>query len=65
MEFKKKQAEDKEACWKDYMTICRLGGSLGYLDTLRAANLANPFEAGGVKRAVDYAINILKEKIKE
>ncbi len=63
MEFKKKQAEDKDACWKDYMTLCKLGGSLGYLDTLRAANLAVPFEKNGVKRAVSYAIEILKKEI--
>ena len=63
MEFKKKQAEDKAACWQDYMTLCKLGGSLGYLDTLKAANLANPFKAGGVKRAISYAIEILNEKI--
>ena len=65
LEFKKKQAEDKTACWQDYMTICKLGGSLGYLDTLRAANLAVPFEKGAVKRAVSYAIEILNKQIKE
>ncbi len=65
LEFKKKQATDKDACWKDYMTLCRVGGSLGYLDTLRAANLAIPFEEGGVKRAVSYAIDILNKKIEE
>ena len=65
MEFKKKLAEDKDACWKDYMTICKLGGSLGYLETLRAANLAVPFEKGGVKRAVSYAIDILNKQIEE
>ncbi len=65
MEFKKKQAEDKAACWKDYMTLCKVGGSLGYLDTLKAANLAIPFEKGGVKRAVSYAINILNQEIEE
>ncbi len=65
LEFKKKQAENKAACWKDYMTICKLGGSLGYLDTLRAANLAVPFEKGGVKRAVSYAIEILNKQIED
>ncbi len=65
MEFKKKQATDKDACWQDYLTLSKLGGSLGYLDTLKAANLANPFEKGGVKRAVSYAINILKKQIEE
>ena len=65
LEFKKKLATDKQACWKDYMTLCKLGGSLGYLDTLRAANLAVPFEQGGVKRAVSYAIEILNKQIEE
>jgi M3 family oligoendopeptidase len=65
MEFKKKLAQDKAACWQDYMTICKLGGSLGYLDTLRAANLAVPFEKGGVKREISYAIEILNKQIEE
>ncbi len=65
LEFKKKQAEDKEACWRDYMSLCKLGGSLGYLDTLRAANLAIPFEKGGVKRAISYAIELLNQQIEE
>ena len=65
MEFKKKLAQDKASCWKDYMTICKLGGSLGYLDTLKAANLAVPFEKGGVKRAVSYAIDILNTQIEK
>ncbi len=65
LEFKKKQAENKQACWEDYMTLCKLGGSLGYLDTLRAAHLAVPFEKGGVKRAVSYAIEILNKQIEE
>ena len=65
LEFKKKQATDKAACWEDYKTLCKIGGSLGYRDALKAANLAVPFEKGGVKRAVSYAIDILTEKIKE
>ena len=63
LEFKKKLAEDKASCWEDYMTLCKVGGSLGYLDTLKAANLAVPFEKGGVKRAVSYAIKILESKL--
>ncbi|MBQ7770148.1 MAG: M3 family oligoendopeptidase [Clostridia bacterium] len=65
MEFKKKMATDKAACWQDYMTLCKVGGSLGYLDTLKAANLAVPFEKGGVKRAISYAIEILSKQIEE
>lgn len=63
LEFKKKLAENKASCWEDYMTLCKVGGSLGYLDTLKAANLAVPFEKGGVKRAVGYAIEILESKL--
>ena len=65
MEFKKKQALDKAACWEDYMTLCKVGGSLGYRNTLKAANLAIPFEKGGVKRAVSYAIDILRAEIEK
>ena len=65
MEFKKKQAQDKASCWRDYMTLCKVGGSLGYLDTLKAANLAVPFEQGGVKRAVSYALDILQQQLND
>lgn len=65
LEFKKKQAADKTACWEDYKTLCKIGGSLGYRDALKAANLAVPFEKGGVKRAVSYAIDILNKAIQE
>ena len=65
MEFKKKMSEDKSACWQDYMTLCKIGGSLGYRDALKAANLAVPFEKGGVKRAISYAVALLNEKIGE
>lgn len=59
MEFKKKAAENKAAAWQDYLTLCKVGGSLGYLDTLCAANLSVPFESGAVKRSVGYAFDIL------
>ena len=63
MEFKKKHAQDPKAAWKDYLALTDVGGSRSYLETLRLANLAIPFEAGGVKRAVEYAEKILEEEI--
>ena len=63
MEFKKKMAEDKEKGWNDYMTLCKIGGSLGYLDSLKAANLSVPFEEGSVKKATGYAMEILEKQI--
>lgn len=65
LEFKKKYAEDKAGCWSDYLTLCKVGGSFGYIDTLKKANLAVPFEDGGVKRAVSYAKAIVEKQIKE
>ena len=56
-------AKDKKSAWKDYMTLCKLGGSLGYLDTLKAANLSVPFEAGSVKKATEEAISALEKQM--
>ena len=63
MEFKKKNAEDHQKAWEDYMNLCKVGGSMSYLETLKLANLAIPFEAGSVKRAVSYAAEILLREI--
>lgn len=65
MEFKKKNAEDHEVAWKDYLALTDVGGSRSYLEILRLANLAIPFEEGGVARAVDYAVKILEEQLSE
>ncbi len=63
MEFKKKFAENKESAWKDYLTLCDIGGSVGYLDTLKAANVSVPFAEGSVKKCISYAKDILEKEI--
>ena len=63
MEFKKKYAEDKEAAWKDYLALTDVGGSQSYLEILKLAHLAVPFEEGAVSRACTYAMNILDEQL--
>ena len=63
MEFKKKYAEDKQTSWQDYLKLCKTGGSHGYLETLRYANLSNPFEAGSVEHSCGYAEEILLQQI--
>ena len=65
MEFKKKYAEDRDAAWQDYLNLCKTGGSRSYLETLRYANLSNPFEPGSVERACGYAERILLAQIAE
>lgn len=55
MEFKKKEREDHESAWKDYLNLCKCGGSMSYLETLRYAGVSNPFEAGSVEKAISVA----------
>ncbi len=59
MEFKKKMIENPTDAWRDYLNLCKVGGSKSYRETLKYANLSLPFEDGSVKRAVSYAENIL------
>lgn len=55
MEFKKKNREDHKKAWADYLNLCRCGGSMSYLETLRYAGVSNPFEEGSVERAISVA----------
>lgn len=55
MEFWKKDREDHGKAWADYLKLCRCGGSMSYLETLRYADVSNPFEAGSVERAIGAA----------
>ena len=65
MEFKKRYAENKEEAFKDYLTLCDIGGSLSYLESLKAAHLHVPFEEGSVANAISYAKDILLKAIEE
>ena len=55
MEFKKKEREDHESAWKDYLNLCKCGGSMSYLETLCYAGVSNPFEEGSVEKAISVA----------
>ncbi|MBQ5973426.1 MAG: M3 family oligoendopeptidase [Oscillospiraceae bacterium] len=63
LEFKRKMAEDPEKAWADYLELCRVGGSMSYLETLRHAHLSVPFEPGAVARSAGYARDILLKEI--
>ncbi len=63
MEFKKKMSENKVSAWKDYLNLCKVGGSKTYKDTLKFANLSIPFDKGTVKNACSYAMDILDKSI--
>lgn len=59
MEFKTKDAADHEAAWKDYLNLCKCGGSMSYLETLKYANLMIPFEEGTVEKSIALAKDTL------
>ncbi len=63
MEFKAKDAANHEEAWEDYLKLCKCGGSMSYLETLKHANLAVPFEAGSVAKATALAKEILLREI--
>ena len=65
MEFKKRNADDHERAWADYLALCKAGGSKSYLGLLKVANLRVPFEDGSVKEAISYAKEILLKAIEE
>ncbi|KGN02216.1 oligoendopeptidase F [Clostridium novyi A str. 4570] len=48
-----KSHENRENAWKDYLALCKEGGSKPFLELLNVANLKNPFEEGCMKKVVE------------
>ena len=65
MEFKKKDREDHQKAWEDYLKLCNCGGSISYLETLKLADLSVPFEEGSVAKAISIAKEDLMEEMKK
>ena len=36
--------EDKESAWKDYLELCKAGGSMSFLDLVKLAKIKSPFD---------------------
>jgi len=47
-----KDRKDHQNAWKDYMNLCKLGGSKSFLELVDIANLESPFEGDGVEKTV-------------
>lgn len=52
-QFWKKSLDNREEAWKDYLALCKLGGSMSFLNLIKSAKLVSPFEAGSIKSIVD------------
>ena len=51
-QFWVKSQNNREEAFKDYLTLCKAGGSKSFLDLVKLANLDSPFDEGVVERAV-------------
>lgn len=60
-EFYGRMKENRGGAWQDYLTLCRAGGSLSYVELLKAAGLSNPFENGSVAKATAHVIDELRQ----
>ena len=45
-QFWLRDEQDHESAWKDYVQLCRAGGSRSFLELVQLAGLENPFEDG-------------------
>ena len=65
-QFYVRSLNNKDKAWNDYLNLCKAGGSKGYFELLKVADLENPFKAGTLKNTIDEIvkqIEVLKEKL--
>ncbi|CAM3339967.1 MULTISPECIES: M3 family oligoendopeptidase [Paenibacillus] len=51
-QFWKKMHENREEAWKDYLHLCRQGGSKSFTELVKVAGLISPFEDGCVTSVI-------------
>lgn len=58
-QFWKRSLDERDNAWRDYLNLCKLGGTKSFLGLVEAANLRSPFEEGAVESIVDSIENWL------
>ena len=53
--------EDFNLAWNDYLNLCKAGGTKGYFDLLKVANLENPFNEDTIKNVASKVDLVIKE----
>jgi len=56
-----KNEKDSGSAWKDYLTLCRAGGSLSFVNLVKLAKLNSPFEDGCLEDVVKYVEQWLED----
>lgn len=59
LQFWKRDREDHEAAWKDYLRLCKAGGSKPFLGLVELAGLKNPFQDGVIAETMKPVIEYL------
>ena len=65
LQFWRKCNHDKDIAWKDYLGLCREGGSKPFLELVEIANIESPFESSVVESIVNYSEEWLENVSKE
>ncbi|WP_223699926.1 M3 family oligoendopeptidase [Sutcliffiella deserti] len=53
LQFWKRAQDNQETAWKDYLHLCKQGGSKSFTELVEDAKLISPFEEGCVKSVID------------
>lgn len=61
LQFWKRMRENKEEGWKNYLDICKVGGTKSFLEIVRIGDLKSPFEDG----CVESVIGVIKTWLEE
>ncbi|QXM07363.1 M3 family oligoendopeptidase [Crassaminicella indica] len=59
-QFLKKSRDDFDRAWKDYLKLCRAGGSKSFLELVDLANLDSPFKDESIKSVAEEIEKYLK-----
>lgn len=65
LQFWRKCSHDRDIAWKDYLELCKAGGSKSFLELLKIAKIDSPFDKSVVKSIVEYSENWLESVSKE
>lgn len=59
-QYYERMRTDRAAAWNDYLTLCKAGGSVSYLELLEVGKLKKPFDAEVIKGVVASVMSALE-----
>ena len=65
LQFWRKCNHDRDTAWKDYLKLCKAGGSKPFLELVKYAGLESPFDKNAIESIVKYAEEWVENVSKE